>query len=72
SAPYERGLRLAVQIRKAGGTWRTVTRPAVGVTGRSYAGVTFPTAGTWYLRAYRPPTTKISRGRSPVWTVRVG
>ena len=63
--PYQSGVRVWVQVRRPGGSWVTVAKPLVSSTGAAVARVTFSSRGTWYVRAVRPGTSRVSTG---VWS----
>ncbi|MFF0014672.1 hypothetical protein [Streptomyces sp. NPDC005374] len=71
SSPYVKGTALRFQARKKDGTWVTLTSATLSTGGSATAKITFPRAGTWTLRVYRPATTDLTDTYSSTWTVKV-
>jgi hypothetical protein len=70
--PYDVGATGLFQVRKVGATkWSTAKTVAVPSTRIVRFGYAFPSAGTWYVRVYRPATKQHAAGLSISVTVKV-
>jgi hypothetical protein len=70
--PYDVGATGLLQVRKVGATkWSTAKTVAVPSTRIVRFGYAFPSAGTWYVRVYRPATKQHGAGLSVSVTVKV-
>ncbi|HEY3507517.1 hypothetical protein [Kribbella sp. NPDC051137] len=70
--PYDAGASAILQVRKVGATkWTSAKTVAVPTTRITRFGYAFPSAGTWYVRVYRPATKQHAAGLSSILTVKV-
>ncbi|TCC43358.1 hypothetical protein [Kribbella sindirgiensis] len=70
--PYDAGAYAILQVRKVGATkWTSAKTVAVPTTRITRFGYAFPSAGTWYVRVYRPATKQHAAGLSIIVTVKV-
>lgn len=70
--PYDAGATAILQVRKVGATkWTSARTVAVPTTRIARFGYAFPSAGTWYVRVYRPATKQHAAGLSTIVTVKV-
>jgi hypothetical protein len=70
--PYDVGSVALLQVRKVGATkWTTAKTVAVPTTRIARFAYAFPSAGTWYVRVYRPATKQHAAGLSIAVTVKV-